>query len=166
MLSKHVLRQGHMLILLTAGDDPSGTASNDVVLHAEALVVFVLPTCLKPLRRPAVQTSVKCRSPVVDPNAIGPNDIASHVNTGEMEILADNDSAPHVGSSADGSNAVDVMEVQCMTRLDVAMFNAILRESADDVPTDPVSDPISDARVLPISSGKASFVAGAQLKNA
>ncbi|GJW01735.1 putative NT-type C2 domain-containing protein [Tanacetum coccineum] len=58
-----------------------------------------------------------------------------------------------------------VME-QCMTRLDVAMFNAILRESADDVPTDPVSDPISDARVLPISSGKASFGAGAQLKNA
>ncbi|XP_076940862.1 uncharacterized protein LOC143610207 [Bidens hawaiensis] len=58
-----------------------------------------------------------------------------------------------------------VME-QCMARLDVAMFNAILRESADDVPTDPVSDPISDARVLPISSGKASFGAGAQLKNA
>lgn len=53
-----------------------------------------------------------------------------------------------------------------MIRLDVAMFNAILRESADDVPTDPVSDPISDARVLPISSGKASFGAGAQLKNA
>ncbi|KAJ9562584.1 hypothetical protein OSB04_007744 [Centaurea solstitialis] len=58
-----------------------------------------------------------------------------------------------------------VME-QCMARLDVAMFNAILRESADEVPTDPVSDPISDARVLPISSGKASFGAGAQLKNA
>lgn len=58
-----------------------------------------------------------------------------------------------------------VME-QCMGRLDVAMFNAILRESADEVPTDPVSDPISDARVLPISSGKASFGAGAQLKNA
>nr|XP_043615508.1 uncharacterized protein LOC122587411 [Erigeron canadensis]XP_043615509.1 uncharacterized protein LOC122587411 [Erigeron canadensis] len=57
-----------------------------------------------------------------------------------------------------------VME-QCMPRLDVAMFNAILRESADEVPTDPVSDPISDARVLPISSGKASFGAGAQLKN-
>ncbi|KVI02428.1 EEIG1/EHBP1 N-terminal domain-containing protein [Cynara cardunculus var. scolymus] len=30
------------------------------------------------------------------------------------------------------------------------MFNAILRESADEVPTDPLSDPISDARVLPI----------------
>ncbi|KAF5790819.1 putative NT-type C2 domain-containing protein [Helianthus annuus] len=58
-----------------------------------------------------------------------------------------------------------VME-QCMARLDVAMFNAVLRESADEAPTDPVSDPISDARVLPISSGKASFGAGAQLKNA
>ncbi|KAJ9564047.1 hypothetical protein OSB04_000013 [Centaurea solstitialis] len=53
---------------------------------------------------------------------------------------------------------------QCMGRLDVAMFNAILRESADEGPTDPVSDPISDARVLPIPSGKASFGAGAQLK--
>lgn len=55
---------------------------------------------------------------------------------------------------------------QCVARLDVAMFNAILRESADDIPTDPVSDPISDAEVLPIPSGKASFGAGAQLKNA
>lgn len=58
-----------------------------------------------------------------------------------------------------------VME-QCMSRLDVAMFNAILRESDDEVPTDPVSDPISDARVLPIPAGSASFGAGAQLKNA
>ncbi|CAH1420543.1 unnamed protein product [Lactuca virosa] len=58
-----------------------------------------------------------------------------------------------------------VME-ECMGRLDVAMFNAILRESADEAPTDPVSDPISDARVLPVSSGKPSFGAGAQLKNA
>lgn len=58
-----------------------------------------------------------------------------------------------------------VME-ECMGRLDVAMFNAILRESADESPTDPVSDPISDARVLPVPSGKPSFGAGAQLKNA
>ncbi|KAL4581530.1 hypothetical protein LXL04_006052 [Taraxacum kok-saghyz] len=58
-----------------------------------------------------------------------------------------------------------VME-ECMGRLDVAMFNAILRESDDEGPTDPVSDPITDARVLPISSGKPSFGAGAQLKNA
>lgn len=58
-----------------------------------------------------------------------------------------------------------VME-QCVARLDVAMFNAILRESADEIPTDPVSDPISDPKVLPIPPGKSSFGAGAQLKNA
>lgn len=53
-----------------------------------------------------------------------------------------------------------------MTRLDVAMFNAILRESGDEIPTDPISDPISDSKVLPIPAGKSSFGAGAQLKNA
>ncbi|KAJ9683278.1 hypothetical protein PVL29_019038 [Vitis rotundifolia] len=58
-----------------------------------------------------------------------------------------------------------VME-QCVARLDVAMFNAILRESVDEIPTDPVSDPISDSKVLPIPAGKSSFGAGAQLKNA
>ncbi|KAM7268655.1 hypothetical protein ACFE04_010821 [Oxalis oulophora] len=58
-----------------------------------------------------------------------------------------------------------IME-QCVARLDVAMFNAILRESVDEIPTDPVSDPISDSKVLPIPSGTASFGAGAQLKNA
>ncbi|CAN7124239.1 unnamed protein product [Brassica rapa subsp. narinosa] len=58
-----------------------------------------------------------------------------------------------------------VME-QLISRLDVAMFNAILRESAGEMPTDPVSDPISDINVLPIPAGKASFGAGAQLKNA
>ncbi|KAK4346205.1 hypothetical protein RND71_032544 [Anisodus tanguticus] len=57
-----------------------------------------------------------------------------------------------------------IME-QCVTRLDVAMFNAILRESADEIPSDPISDPISDANVLPIPTGNASFGAGAQLKN-
>ncbi|KAK9064729.1 hypothetical protein SSX86_016111 [Deinandra increscens subsp. villosa] len=56
-----------------------------------------------------------------------------------------------------------IME-QCACRLDVAMFNAILREPGDEVPTDPVSDPISDSRVLPIPSGKASVGAGALLK--
>ncbi|KAG4395929.1 hypothetical protein AAZX31_19G067400 [Glycine max] len=56
-----------------------------------------------------------------------------------------------------------IME-QCVARLDVAMFNAILRESADDIPTDPVSDAISDPNVLPIPPGKSSFGAGAQLK--
>ncbi|XP_059283366.1 uncharacterized protein LOC132036965 [Lycium ferocissimum] len=58
-----------------------------------------------------------------------------------------------------------IME-QCVARLDVAIFNAILRESADEMPSDPISDPISDAEVLPIPAGKASFGAGAQLKNA
>ena len=53
-----------------------------------------------------------------------------------------------------------------MARLDVAMFNAILRDSGDEIPTDPVSDPISDPLVLPIPAGKTSFGAGAQLKNA
>lgn len=55
---------------------------------------------------------------------------------------------------------------QCVARLDVAMFNAILRESADDIPTDPFSDPISGSRVLPISCNSLSFSGGAQLKNA
>lgn len=54
---------------------------------------------------------------------------------------------------------------QLVNRLDVAMFNAILRESAKDMPTDPVSDPISDSKVLPVQPGNASFGAGAQLKN-
>ncbi|XVF13936.1 hypothetical protein REPUB_Repub09cG0012800 [Reevesia pubescens] len=58
-----------------------------------------------------------------------------------------------------------IME-QCVARLDVAMFNAILRDSGDEIPTDPVSDPISDPLVLPILAGKTSFGAGAQLKNA
>ncbi|XP_062202526.1 uncharacterized protein LOC133904900 isoform X1 [Phragmites australis] len=58
-----------------------------------------------------------------------------------------------------------VME-QCVARLDVAMFNAILRESDDEIPTDPMSDPITDPKVLPIPSGKFSFGAGVQLKNA
>ncbi|GAB4851576.1 hypothetical protein Ancab_030978 [Ancistrocladus abbreviatus] len=55
---------------------------------------------------------------------------------------------------------------QCVARLDVAMFNAILRESAHQIPTDPVSDPILDSRVLPIPAGDLSFGSGAQLKNA
>ncbi|XP_008804456.1 uncharacterized protein LOC103717740 isoform X1 [Phoenix dactylifera] len=57
-----------------------------------------------------------------------------------------------------------VME-QCVSRLDVAMFNAILRESANEIPTDPVSDPIIDPKVLPIPAGDLSFGSGAQLKN-
>ncbi|KAJ4817727.1 nucleolar-like protein [Rhynchospora pubera] len=57
-----------------------------------------------------------------------------------------------------------VME-QCVARLDTAMFNAILRESESQIPTDPVSDPILDTKVLPISAGDLSFGSGAQLKN-
>lgn len=55
---------------------------------------------------------------------------------------------------------------QLVDRLDVAMFNAILRESDEEMPTDPVSDPITDSKVLPIPAGKSSFGAGAHLKNA
>ncbi|CAA7060626.1 unnamed protein product [Microthlaspi erraticum] len=58
-----------------------------------------------------------------------------------------------------------VME-KCIARVDVAMFNAILRESEDQIPTDPVSDPILDSNVLPIPSGDLSFGSGAHLKNA
>ncbi|KAL8052417.1 hypothetical protein ABFS82_05G002900 [Erythranthe guttata] len=57
-----------------------------------------------------------------------------------------------------------VME-QLVNRLDMAMFNAILRESAEEMPTDPLSDPISDSKVLPIPAGKSSFGAGVELKN-
>ncbi|KAF8018462.1 hypothetical protein BT93_H3372 [Corymbia citriodora subsp. variegata] len=58
-----------------------------------------------------------------------------------------------------------VME-QVVGRLDVAMFNAILRGSDDEMPTDPVSDPISDSKVLPIPAGKSGFRPAIQLKNA
>lgn len=54
---------------------------------------------------------------------------------------------------------------QCIARLDAAMFNAILRESAHEIPTDPISDPIVDSKVLPIPAGDLSFGSGAQLKN-
>ncbi|KAL9254361.1 hypothetical protein AKJ16_DCAP05596 [Drosera capensis] len=55
---------------------------------------------------------------------------------------------------------------QCVARLDVAIFNAILRESEHETPSDPVSDPILDTRALPISAGDLSFGSGAQLKKA
>ncbi|GFP88370.1 hypothetical protein PHJA_000980700 [Phtheirospermum japonicum] len=57
-----------------------------------------------------------------------------------------------------------VME-QLVDRLDTAMFNAILRESAEEMPTDPLSDPITESKVLPIPSGKSSFGAAVELKN-
>ncbi|KAM7270027.1 hypothetical protein ACFE04_029241 [Oxalis oulophora] len=55
---------------------------------------------------------------------------------------------------------------QCVARLDVAMFNALLRESVHQIPTDPVSDPIVDPKVLPVPAGDLSFGSGALLKNA
>ncbi|XP_010520070.1 PREDICTED: uncharacterized protein LOC104799318 [Tarenaya hassleriana] len=58
-----------------------------------------------------------------------------------------------------------VME-KCIARLDIAMFNAILRESAHQIPTDAVSDPIGDPRLLPITAGVLSFESGVKLKNA
>ncbi|KAL5547161.1 hypothetical protein UlMin_006848 [Ulmus minor] len=58
-----------------------------------------------------------------------------------------------------------VME-KLVSRLDVAMSNAILYENGEEMPTDHVSDPISDSMVLLIQAGKSSFGAGAQLKNA
>ncbi|WOK91994.1 hypothetical protein Cni_G00685 [Canna indica] len=54
---------------------------------------------------------------------------------------------------------------QCISRLDVALFNAILRKSAHEIPTDPLSDPIIDPKVLPIPAGHLSFGSGAQLKS-
>lgn len=57
-----------------------------------------------------------------------------------------------------------VME-QCVARLDVAMFNTILRESASEIPTDPISDPIVDPKVLPIPVGDLIFRSHVQLKN-
>ncbi|KAF2286516.1 hypothetical protein GH714_017482 [Hevea brasiliensis] len=64
------------------------------------------------------------------------------------------------------ARGMNVIMEQLVGRLDVGMFNAILRESADEMPTDPVSDPISDPKVLPIPAGKSTFGAGVQLKNA
>ncbi|CAN8268478.1 unnamed protein product [Cochlearia groenlandica] len=45
------------------------------------------------------------------------------------------------------------------------MFNAILSESEHQIPTDPVSDPMLDSKILPITSGVLSFGSGARLKN-
>ena len=54
---------------------------------------------------------------------------------------------------------------ECVTRLDVAMFNGILRDPEDDVPTDPLADPITDLSVLPIPIGSLTFGAGSHLIN-
>ena len=57
-----------------------------------------------------------------------------------------------------------VME-HCVAHLDIAMFNAILRGSENEIPMDTISDPIVDSRVLPILAGDLSFGSGTQLKN-
>ncbi|PIA33697.1 hypothetical protein AQUCO_04000035v1 [Aquilegia coerulea] len=57
-----------------------------------------------------------------------------------------------------------IME-QCLSSLDVAIFNTLLHEAADETSADPESDPICDPKVLPIPAGKTSFGIGAQLKN-
>ncbi|MBA0861549.1 hypothetical protein Goshw_028936 [Gossypium schwendimanii] len=46
---------------------------------------------------------------------------------------------------------LQVME-QCVARLDVAMFNAILCESKNEVATDPISDPIIDFKMKAYTS--------------
>lgn len=55
---------------------------------------------------------------------------------------------------------------ECVDRLDVAMFNGIMRNPEDDSPTDPLADPVTDLSVLPIPVGALTFGAGSQLKNA
>ena len=45
----------------------------------------------------------------------------------------------------------------CVAHLDIAMFNAILRESENEIPMDTISDLIVDSRVLPILAGNLSF---------
>ncbi|KAM0941572.1 putative nucleoporin [Dioscorea sansibarensis] len=53
---------------------------------------------------------------------------------------------------------------ECICRLDVAMFNAILQEDSVKVSTDSASDPIG-AKFLPIPAGNLSFGFGVQLKS-
>ncbi|GAB2293320.1 hypothetical protein Dimus_027522 [Dionaea muscipula] len=91
---------------------------------------------------------------------------------GEIEgksarIGSDDENSDRSGGHACGCLPVLARMViaQCVARLDIAMFNAILRESEHEIPSDPVSDPIVDARVLPIPAGNLSFGFGAQLKN-
>ncbi len=52
-----------------------------------------------------------------------------------------------------------------MERLDVVLFNGIMRSSTDDSCADLLADPITNLSVLPISVGTLTFGAGAQLKN-
>jgi hypothetical protein len=45
----------------------------------------------------------------------------------------------------------------CIARLDVALFNALLRDPRIDDPTDPISDPLTEPSALPIPAGKLTF---------
>jgi hypothetical protein len=45
----------------------------------------------------------------------------------------------------------------CIARLDVALFNALLRDPRIDGPTDPISDPLTELSALPIPAGKLTF---------
>ena len=53
----------------------------------------------------------------------------------------------------------------CVVHLDIVMFNVILCKSENEIPTDTISDPIVDLRVLPILADDLSFGSGTQLKN-
>ena len=55
---------------------------------------------------------------------------------------------------------------QLVSRLDMAMVNVIFHENDEEMPTDPVSSPNSDSKVLLIQVGKSSFRASTQLKYA
>eukprot|EP00850_Spirogloea_muscicola_P018384 SM000168S02583 [mRNA] locus=s168:35959:43415:- [translate_table: standard] len=54
---------------------------------------------------------------------------------------------------------------QCGARLDTALFNALLRDGGGaGMPTDPVSDPLTEPAALPIQPGQLTFGGGVQLK--
>lgn len=52
-----------------------------------------------------------------------------------------------------------------VSRLNLVMFNAILHESSEKVPTNLISDPINDSKIILIPAGKSSFWDSAQLKS-
>lgn len=54
---------------------------------------------------------------------------------------------------------------ECVTRLDISMFNSIVHSCKSNVSDDPISDAIFDSHVLPIPPGHLSFGSGAELKN-
>ncbi|KAL6520535.1 hypothetical protein OROMI_032297 [Orobanche minor] len=104
------------------------------------------------------------------------NSLVNHNDQGNFSIelwkKAFNDSLERLCPIRAGGNECGCLFVlvrlvmeQLVNRLDTAMFNAILRESTEEMPTDPLSDPITESKVLPIPPGKSSFGAGVDLKN-